>query len=84
MKKIAVVTAVLMYPAFLFAAEIKGTVLKLVPAENRIVLKTERGEESYETTRETKGVQHLKIGAQVTIKFSEKDGDPKVLEITPN
>ena len=84
MKKIAVAIAVLIYPVFLFAAEIKGTVLKLVPAENRIVLKTERGEESYETTKETKGVQHLKIGAHVTIKFSEKDGDPKVLEITPN
>ena len=44
MKKIAVAIAVLIYPVFLFAAEIKGTVLKLVPAENRIVLKTERGE----------------------------------------
>ena len=57
----------------------------LGPAEKaRIGHHTERGEESYETTKETKGVQHLKIGAHVTIKFSEKDGDPKVLEITPN
>lgn len=84
MKKIAVAIAVLIYPVFLFAAEIKGTVLKLVPAENRIVLKTERGEETYEITKETKGAQHLKVGAPVTITFSEKDGSPKVLEVTPN
>jgi hypothetical protein len=84
MKKIAVAIAALIYPVFLFAAEIKGTVLKLVPTENRIVLKTERGEETYEITKETKGAQHLKVGAQVTITFSEKDGSPKVLEVTPN
>ena len=51
MKKIAVAIAVLIYPVFLFAAEIKGTVLNLVQAENRIVLKTERGEETYEITK---------------------------------
>jgi len=48
------------------------------------VLKTERGEETYETTKETKGAEHLKVGTNVTITFTEKDGDPKVIEVTRN
>jgi Cu/Ag efflux protein CusF len=64
-------------------AEIKGTILKVDKAENRIVLKTERGEETFETTKATKGIEHIKVGARVTISFTEKDGQPKVTEITP-
>lgn len=81
MKKIAITVVALLIPAALSAAEIKGVVLKVNPGENRLVLKTARGEETYETTTETKGRENLKVGANVTIVFTEKDGDPKVIEI---
>ncbi len=84
MNKLAVVLAALLLPAILNAAEIKGTVLKVDPSQSRVVLKTERGEETYETTKETKGAEHLKVGTNVTIIFTEKDGDPKVIEVTRN
>ena len=63
------------------AAELKGTVLKVKPSENQIVLKTERGEETLFTTKETKGVENVKEGAKVIVTFSEKDGQPKISEI---
>jgi hypothetical protein len=84
MKKIAIAVVALILPALLHAAEIKGTVLKFNQDENRLVLKTERGEETYETTKETKGRENLKVGSNVTIVFTEKDGDPKVIEVTRN
>lgn len=52
-------------------------------AQNHIVVKTERGEETLEISRSTKGMEHAKEGAKVTIKLSEKDGQPKVSEILP-
>ena len=84
MKKIVIAVVALFIPAILSAAEIKGIVLKVDPAEKRLVLKTERGEETYETTTETKGSEILKVGASVTIVFTEKDGDPKVIEVIRN
>jgi general stress protein 26 len=66
------------------AAELKGTVLKVKPSENQIVLKTERGEETLFTTKETKGVENVKEGAKVIVTFSEKDGQPKISEIAPD
>ena len=63
------------------AAELKGTVLKVKPSENQIVLKTERGEETLFTTKETKGVENVKEGAKVIVTFSEKDGQPKISEV---
>jgi len=81
MKKIMTIVIALLIPALLSAAEIKGVVLKVNPGENRVVLKTDRGEETYETTSETKGRENIKIGANVTIIFTEKDGDPKVIEV---
>jgi hypothetical protein len=84
MKKLALMLLVLVLPTVLSAAEVKGTILKVDKAENRIVLKTERGEETFETTKATKGIEHLKVGARVSISFSEKDGQPKVTEIIPD
>jgi len=66
------------------AAELKGTVLKVKPSENQLVLKTERGEETLFTTKETKGVENVKEGAKVIVTFSEKDGQPKISEIAPD
>jgi len=66
-----------------FAAELRGTVLKVKKAENQIVLKTERGEETLLTTKETKGLENAKEGAKVLVTFSEKDGQPKISEIAP-
>lgn len=82
MKNIAVTLfAVLMLPTLVMAAELKGTVEKVDQAKNRLVLKTERGQETLEVTKSTKGIEHAKQGAKVTVKFSEKDGSPKVEEI---
>lgn len=82
MKNIAVtLLAVLMLPTLVMAAELKGTVEKVDQAKNQLVLKTERGQETLEVTKSTKGIEHAKQGAKVTVKFSEKDGSPKVEEI---
>jgi hypothetical protein len=66
------------------AAELRGTVLKVKPSENQIVLKTERGEETLFTTKDTKGIENAKEGAKVLVTFSEKDGQPKISEIAPD
>ena len=63
--------------------ELKGTVVKLDRAENRLILKTERGEETLLIDKATKGLDIAKEGAAVTVKFTEKGGEPKVIEIVP-
>jgi hypothetical protein len=82
MKKFLVLFVALILPAILQAAEIKGVILKVDKAEGRLVLKTERGEETLLTTKATKGIENAKEGAKVAITFSEKDGQPKISEIT--
>lgn len=81
MAKIFVLICLLLVPAVLSAAEIRGTVLKVDQVEKRVVLRTERGEETFLTTKETKGIENAKEGANVMVTFSEKDGQPKVSEI---
>ena len=83
MKIIVWIVFALLLPVLAFAAEIKGTILKVDMATNRIVLKTERGEETFEMTKSTKGVEQAKEGARVVVTFSEKDGEPKISEIAP-
>ena len=68
-------------PTLVVAAELKGTVERLDQAKNQLVLKTARGEETLKITTSTKGIEHAKQGAKVTVQFSEKDGSPKVDEI---
>lgn len=84
MNKIAILLIALLLPVALYAAEIKGTVLRINEEKSRLVLQTERGEETYETTPKTKGMEHLRVGTRVTVIFTEKDGDPKVIEIIRN
>ncbi len=84
MFKAATLLITLLVPAILSAAELKGTVLKVKRAENQIVLKTERGEETLLTTKATKGIENAKEGAKVIVIFSEKDGQPKISEIAPD
>jgi len=81
MSKIGILICALLIPAVLSAAEIRGTVLKVDQVENRVVLRTERGEETFLMTKETKGIENAKEGANVMVTFSEKDGQPKVSEI---
>jgi hypothetical protein len=83
MKIIVGIVFALLLTVIASAAEIKGTILKVDKTTNRIVLKTERGEETFETTKSTKGVEHVKEGNRVVITFSEKDGEPKISEIAP-
>ena len=81
MSKIGILVCALLIPAVLSAAEIRGTILKVDQVENRVVLRTERGEGTFLTTKETKGIENAKEGANVMVIFSEKDGQPKVSEI---
>jgi ABC-type uncharacterized transport system ATPase subunit len=82
MKKFATtLLAVILLPALVGAAELKGTVEKVDKAKNQIVVKTATGEETLEITKSTKGIEHAKQGAKVTVKYSEKDGSSKVDEI---
>jgi len=83
MKKVALFLMAIVLPAVVAAAEIKGTILKADMAHNRIVLKTERGEETLETTKATKGVEYANEGAKVVVTFSKKDGERKISEIVP-
>jgi hypothetical protein len=76
--------ALTLFPLSAWAdAELTGTVLKVDKAENQIVVKTERGEETPGVNKSTKGIENAKKGTEVTIKFSEQDGQPKVTEIIP-
>jgi hypothetical protein len=63
--------------------ETRGTVVRVDKSEDQLVVKTEKGEETLLLTKETKGLAHAKEGAKVVIKFTEKDGQPKVIEIIP-
>jgi hypothetical protein len=71
----------ILLPAIVTVAELEGTILRMDKAQNRIVLKTERGEETLQTTKATKGVERVKPGAKVVVSFSEKDGEPKISQI---
>jgi hypothetical protein len=82
MKKIAMtLLTFILLPTLVAAAELKGTVAKVDKAKNQLVLKTERGDETLEISKSTKGIEHAKEGAKITVRFSEKDGSPKVEEI---
>jgi len=82
MKKIMMtLLAVILLPTLVMAAELKGTVAKVDKAKNQLVLKTEQGEQTLEITKSTKGIEHAKQGAKVTVKFNDKDGSAKVDEI---
>jgi hypothetical protein len=83
MRRIVLLSIFLSIAASVNGAELKGTVLKVKLAENQIVLKTERGEETLLTTKATKGIENAKEGAKVIVTFSEKDGQPKISEIAP-
>ncbi len=87
MNKIAAVIfafALLTLPAPVHAeAEMRGTVLKLDQAEKQLVLKTDKGEETLFIVGTSKGLAHAKEGSQVAVKYSEKDGQPKVVEVRP-
>ena len=83
MKRIAVVLLTLILlplPAWA-AAEMTGTLLKVDKAKNQIVVRTDKGEETLIVTKSTKGMEHAREGAKVTVKFSAQDGQPKVTEI---
>lgn len=74
----------LLLPVLVFAqAELKGTVIKVDKATDQLILKTQRGEETLLLSSGTKGIAHAKEGARVVVKFSEKDGQPRVSEIAP-
>ena len=71
----------LLLPTLALSAELKGTVEKVDSTKNQILLKTEKGMEALEITKCTKGIEHAKQGARVTIKLGEKDGSTKIAEI---
>jgi hypothetical protein len=78
----AMVLALVLVPGLAFSdVEVRGTVLKVDQAANQLVVKTDRGEETFILDKSTKGINNAKEGAKVIIKFTEKDGEPKVIEI---
>ena len=80
----AMLIAAALLPALAFAeVETRGTIVKVDKAEDQLVVKTEKGEETLLLTKSTKGMANAKEGAKVVIKFTEKDGQPKVIEIIP-
>jgi uncharacterized protein YxeA len=82
MKKIVMtLLALILLPTLVLAAELKGTVAKVDKAKNQLVIKTEQGEQTLEITKSTKGIEHAKQGAKVTVRFDDKDGSAKVVEI---
>ncbi len=85
MSKIAVVIfALIAFPALVYAeAEMRGTVLKVDTTEKQLVLRTEKGEETLFIVASSKGLANAREGTRVAVKYSEKDGQPKVVEVTP-
>lgn len=80
----AILLTLLLFPALALADALKkGTVLKVDQKQKQIVVKTEKGEETVLFTSSTKGIENARVGATVTVKYSEKDGQPKVSEILP-
>ena len=80
----AIILALAVFPTLLFADVVtKGTVLKVDRAKNELVVKTDRGQETLILSSDTKGVANAKEGAKVIIKFTEKDGQAKVIQILP-
>jgi len=80
----AMVLALVLMPAWAFAeVERRGIVMKVDKAANQLIVKTDRGEETFMLDKSTKGVDNAKEGAKVIVKFTEKDGEPKVIEIVP-
>jgi hypothetical protein len=77
----ATLLVVILLPTLAVAAELKGTVEKLDEARSQLVLKTARAEETLEITKNTKGIEHAKQRAKVTVQFSENEESPKVEEI---
>ncbi|MDH3444026.1 MAG: hypothetical protein OEN50_08900 [Deltaproteobacteria bacterium] len=79
MKKFAMtLLAFVLFPTLVIGAELMGTVTKVDKEKNLIMLKTERGEEVLVINQDTKGLEHAKQGAKVTVELSEKDGSAKV------
>ena len=72
-----------LFPALAFAeAEMRGTVVKVDKSEKRLVVQTDKGEETLLLVGSTKGLDNAKEGAMVAVKYTEKDGLPKVIAIT--
>jgi|GEM_PF-696748 len=83
-KIVMTIFALMAFPALVYAeAEMRGTVLKLDKAEKQLVLQTDKGEETLFVVSSSKGLAHAKEGSRVAVKYTEKDGQPKVVEIKP-
>lgn len=80
----ALALALLLSPLAANGAELRGTVVKVDKAKNEIVVKTERGEQTLAIVNDSKGVEHAKNGAKVTVKVDDKNGSSKVAEIVPS
>jgi hypothetical protein len=80
----AVVFALILFPMSAFAdAELRGTVVRVNSAEKQLVVQTDKGEETLLFGSNTQGMGNAREGTKVTIKYTEKDGQPRVIAITP-
>ena len=62
-------------PALAYADEQKATVVKVNKDKNEIVVKTKDGEKTFKYGSKTKGIEHAKDGAKVTIEYEKKNGE---------
>jgi hypothetical protein len=82
-KVAAMIFALALWPGLVFAeAEMRGTVVNMDREKNHLVVKTDKGEETLLINSSSKGIENAKEGARVRIKFTEKDGQPKVIAVT--
>ena len=79
----AVLLAVALTPAYVMAQdmEFNGTIVS--KEEKSIKVKTKDGEKMLAVGKSTKGLENVKDGAKVTIKYTEKDGQLRASEINP-
>jgi len=77
----AMIFALALWSGLVFAeAEMSGTVVRV--DKKQLVLKTDKGEETLLVNSGSRGIDYAKEGARVRIKFTEKDGQPKVIAVT--
>jgi hypothetical protein len=80
---VLLLAAILLSAQTLVYVETEGVIVKVDRVEKQLVVRTDRGDETLFLDDKTKGLENAKPGRKVTIKFTEKSGQPKITEIIP-
>ncbi len=84
-KRLGIVLLVLMLiPAFAPAQDVQEMEVTIVGREgDDLKVKTREGEETLKVSEKTKGLENATAGTEVTIKYTEKEGEKGAREIAP-